>query len=223
MRLLRAWSTYEARTWAGLWLWLTRRRDGVGVGGDGGARGFGYAGAQASTVYGLVFVCVVETVGMSLWTASMGMPVLHWTVLVLDVYTVLLALGYHAAGVARPHTVGPEGLRVRHGALLDVRIPAGLVADVRRELRFPAGSTVPDDVLDVPVAAQTSLTVELAAPVAVTRLLGRPREVRTVRCHADDPHALVAAVRELIAHDADDADGLTPGRTTPCPGPGRPR
>ncbi|MGW1072633.1 hypothetical protein [Streptomyces sp. NPDC002537] len=214
MRLLRAWSVHEARTWTGLALWLTRRRDGVGD----GVRGFGYARAQASTMYALVFVCLVETVGMTFWTAAMGIPVLHWTVLAADVYTVLLALGYHAGNVVRPHTVGPDGLRVRHGGALDVRIPARLLVDARPELRFPSGGETPDGVLDLPVAGQTSLTVELSGPATVTRPLGRRREVRTVHCHADDPRAAVAAIRELIA-----GAGLTPGRTTPCPGPDRPR
>ncbi|MBB5121100.1 hypothetical protein AF335_01645 [Streptomyces eurocidicus] len=194
---LKALAVHEARVWRGLGLWVSGRRDGVG----GGARGFGYARAQASTVYALLFVCVVETTGMSFFTA--GHPGLHEVVLVLDLYTLLLVLGLHAGCVARPHTVGPDGLRLRHGARLDVRIPAHLIASVRRELRFPTGSAPADGVLDVPIAGQTSFTVELTEPLTVRRLLSRPVVVRTLHCHADDPAEAVAAVRALLPEPAD--------------------
>ncbi|MCD9141986.1 hypothetical protein [Streptomyces albireticuli] len=84
-----------------------------------------------------------------------------------------------------------------------MRIPAGLIASVRRELRFPTGSAPADGVLDVPVAGQTSFTVELTEPLTVRRLLARPVDVRTVHCHADDPAAAVAAVRALLPSPAD--------------------
>ncbi|WP_449478538.1 hypothetical protein [Streptomyces abikoensis] len=183
---------HESRLWAGLVLWFARRRDGVGD----GVRALPYARAQASTMYALLFVCVVETVGMSFFTAAY--PVLHWVVLALDVYTVLLVLGFHAGSVVRPHTVGPEGLRIRQGGTLDLCIPVAALGAVRRDLRFP-GSETPDGTLEVPVASQTSVTVELTGPVTVTRLFRRPREVRTVRFHADEPHAAVEAIRALMA------------------------
>ncbi|ARZ70389.1 hypothetical protein M1P56_05910 [Streptomyces sp. HU2014] len=189
---LKALAVHEARVWRGLGLWAVRRRDGVG----GAARGFGYARAQGSTMYALLFVCVVETAGMSFFTA--GHPGLHEVVLALDVYTMLLVLGLHAGCVARPHTIGPDGLRLRHGARLDVRIPARLIASVRPELRFPTGNAPADGVLDVPIAGQTSLTVELTEPLTVRRLLARPVDVRTVHCHADDPAEAVAALRALL-------------------------
>ncbi|MET9413409.1 hypothetical protein ABZY03_04330 [Streptomyces klenkii] len=191
MKLARALAVHEARVWAGLALWLTRRRDGVGD----GVRALAYARAQASTMYAFAFVCLVETVGMSFFTAPY--PGIHEAVLVLDVYTVLLVLGFHAGSVVRPHTAGPEGLRIRRGAGLDLRIPVALIGTVRRDLRFP-GNDVPG-ILDVPVASQTSVTVELTAPVTAARLFGRPREIRTVRFHADEPHAAVEAIRGLMA------------------------
>ncbi|MFF7727747.1 hypothetical protein [Streptomyces sp. NPDC008001] len=194
MNLARAFAVHEARVWRGLALWVVRRRDGLG----GGVRALPYARAQASTLYALLFVCVVETVGMSFFTA--GYPVLHWVALALDVYTVLLVLGFHAGSVVRPHTVGPEGLRIRQGATLDLCIPLALIGTVRRDLRFP-GNDIPGDALDVPVAAQTSVTVELTATVTVARLFRRPREVRTVRFHADEPYAAAEAIREFVASE----------------------
>ncbi|POX37608.1 hypothetical protein C3486_27485 [Streptomyces sp. Ru73] len=190
-RLLLA---HEGRWLASLGLWVARRQDGTK---EPGVRAFGYARAQAPLVLGFAFVCLAETVGVSFLLAAY--PVAHAIVLVLDVYTVLMALGMHAAAVTRPHLVGREALRLRNGARLDTEIPLARVATVRRDLRFPKEKP-PAGVLEAAVAGQTSVTLELSAPVTVVRrFLGPPEEVRTVRFHADDARAAVAALREAVA------------------------
>ncbi|MCP3756740.1 hypothetical protein [Streptomyces sp. TBY4] len=175
-----------------LGLWVVRRPHGVG---DGDIA-VGYARAQASTSYGLAFFFLVETVGVSFMLAEHPVP--HLVMLVLDLYTVLLVLGLHAAAVTRPHVVGPGGLRVRRGARLDLRIPLEAIASARYDLRFPDANKAEDGVLDVAVASQTSVTIELTRPVTAVSLLGRRTEVRTVRCHADEPQAAVAAINGLL-------------------------
>ncbi|MFE7118430.1 hypothetical protein ACFU99_23745 [Streptomyces sp. NPDC057654] len=191
LQRIRLVAAHEGRTAVSLGLWAARRRNGV----DGGAEGFGYARAQASLLYSLVFVSLIETAGMSVLLS--GFPVAHLITLVIDVYAVLFVLGLQAAAVTRPHTVGPAGLRVRAAARLDLRIPPELIASVRRDIRFPAAKPA-DDVLELPIAGQTSVTVELTEPVGYRTLLGAPRHARTIRCHADDPAALVTAVRALL-------------------------
>ncbi|WP_217142546.1 hypothetical protein [Streptomyces sp. AC627_RSS907] len=179
---------HELRLLVSLWLWAVRRTHGT----KGGGHAFGYARGQGAMTAGLAFVCVVETVGMSLLLRDW--PAVHHVVLVLDVYTVVLVVGLHAASVVRPHVLDPDGgtLRVRQAVHLDLRIPLDRIAVVRRELRTTHERT--DGELDLPVGAQTSVTVELAAPVTHVTFLGRRREVRVVRCHADDPGGLVRAV-----------------------------
>ncbi|MFH8343544.1 hypothetical protein [Streptomyces sp. NPDC018045] len=195
-RLLLA---YEGRWMAGLGLWVARRRHGVGA----GERPLGYARAQAPMMYGFAFVCVVETVGLGFLLADH--PVVHWVMLVLDVYTVAMVLGFQAAAVTRPHVVGPGGLRVRSGARMDVWIPLERIASVRYDLRFPktepAGrlAVERDGVLELPVAAQTCVSVELTEPVTAVKLLGQRVAARTVRFHADEGRAAVAAIRERLA------------------------
>ncbi|MFD8983599.1 hypothetical protein [Streptomyces sp. NPDC059564] len=190
---LRRLAAHERRWMRSLALWAVRRRDGVGE----GDTAFGYARAQAPTSYGLVFVFAVETVGVSFLLAPY--PAAHLVMLVLDLYTVLLVLGLHAAAVTRPHVVGPGGVRVRYRASLDLWVPAALIASARVETRFPDANRVEEGVLEVAVAAQTSVTLELARPVTAVGLWGRRRRVRSVRLHADEPRAAVAAVRELLA------------------------
>ncbi|MBL1101584.1 hypothetical protein [Streptomyces coffeae] len=180
-------------------LWVTRRRDGVGA----GDTAFGYVRGHGATMYALVFVCVVETVGMAVLLRPW--PVVHWVVLVLDVYTVLWVLELHAACVVRPHVVSPgDGgtsgvLRLRHGRRHDLRIPMELIVSARRASRFgPApgtdGDETRDGVLTLAVGSQTSLVIELSEPVAATLPRGGSLAVRTVRCHADEPDRLLAAL-----------------------------
>ncbi|MFJ2745968.1 hypothetical protein ACIO3O_40630 [Streptomyces sp. NPDC087440] len=196
---------HELRVLASLGRWAARRRHGVGP----GDLAFSHAKAQAALLYGFTFVCVVETVGLHVLLA--GVPVLQAAFLVLDVYTVVLILGLHAAAVTRPHVVRADGgLRVRSGAHVDLAIGAEQIDSVRYDLRLNPGQAG-DDVLELAVASQTSVTVRLNSPVEAVSLLGRRRPVTTVHFHADDARALVAAVAAIRRE-----------RTEPSPSPGLP-
>ncbi|MFD9539299.1 hypothetical protein [Streptomyces sp. NPDC060022] len=182
---------HEARALHSLWLWLLRRRHGV----PAEALAVPYTGPQTAMMYGLLFVSVVETVMLAL---VIPWPVVHRVLLVLDVYGVVLVLAMHAACVTRPHVVGEDGsLRLRYGGLFDLRIPASSVTAARVDRRYPEGRLValhPDGVLDLSVGSQTTVTVELTGPVVFVRPLGRTGAAHTVRFHADDPRAAVAAL-----------------------------
>jgi hypothetical protein len=191
---------HEIRALHSLGLWILRRRHGV----PRGALAVPYTSPQTAMMYGLVFVSLVETVLLAL---VIPWPVVHRILLVLDVYGVVLVLALHAACVTRPHVVGEDGsLRIRYGGLFDLRIPASSVTSARVERRYPDGKLVhlhPDEVLDLAVGSQTTVTVVLAGPVTFVRPLGKQGRARTIRFHADDPRAAVAA--------------LTRGRTEPSP------
>ncbi|CAL9545551.1 hypothetical protein [Streptomyces sp. enrichment culture] len=173
---------HEARLMASLVLWLARRTHGTG-----GGTAFGYARGEAAMMFGFAFVCVVETVAMSALLA--GRPTLHAVVLFLDVYTVVLVVALYAASVVRPHVVTADGLRVRRAVHVDLRIPRERIASVRRELRMTHAEA--DGELDLAVGSRTTVTVELTEPVAHRSFLGRTRDVRVVRFHADDADGLV--------------------------------
>jgi hypothetical protein len=139
---------------------------------------------------GLAFVCVVETVGVAAMLRDW--PTAHEVVLVLDVYTVLLVVGLHAACVVRPHVLTARALRVRYGVHVDLPIPLSAIRAVRRETRSVQEPAA--DALDLAVGSQTSVTLELAEPVTHMTFLGRRRDVRVVRLHADDPATLAQAL-----------------------------
>ncbi|WP_261951829.1 hypothetical protein [Streptomyces nigrescens] len=223
---------HEGRWLASLVWWVARRRFGVAA----GERALPYAAAQSALVYGLTFVCVVETAGVHAMLADV--PVARVVMLVVDVYTVLMLLGFQAAAVTRPHVLGTDHLLLRDGARREIRIPLDRIASVRYDLRFSHDGKADKDgegsgkgkgsgkgmdsgdgkggggsgVWSLAVGGQTSVTVELTAPVVAVRLSGRRDEVRTVRFHADDARGAMAAVRAArVAADerTPAADGLT--------------
>ncbi|MFB7919331.1 hypothetical protein [Streptomyces sp. NPDC056061] len=202
VRLLLA---HELRTLHSLGLWVSRRRHAV----PKGALAAAYTGPQTAMMYGLIFVAVVETVVLAL---VIPWPVVHAVLLVLDVYGVVLALALHASCVTRPHVVDSDGaLRLRYGALFDLRVPAGAVASARVDRRFPEGGLVhvgTEGTLDLIVGGQTTVTVELAGPVEFVRPLGKRGSARTVRFHADDPGAVVEALTRGREEPSPSADRL---------------
>ncbi|MGW6059334.1 hypothetical protein [Streptomyces sp. NPDC055189] len=210
---------HELRVLGSLALWAARRRHGVRE----GDLGFGHARDQAVLMYGIVFVSVVETVGLSVLLRNW--PAVHAVVLFVDVYSVVLMLGVHAASVTRPHVLSADALRVRKGAHRDLLIPLERIAKVSGERRFTHEPA--DGVLDLPVAAQTSLTLELAAPVTAVGLLGRRQAVTTVRLHSDEPEKLRAALKRALEHaralddkqspELGQAPELRQARTAPSP------
>ncbi|MEU7115611.1 hypothetical protein [Streptomyces sp. NPDC046182] len=183
---------HELRLMASLALWVARRRDGVRP----GDQVFPHARDQAALMYGFAFVCLVETIGMSYLLADW--PVTHAIVLVLDVYSgILFVLGIHAASVTRPHILTSDALRLRQAAHIDLHIPLDRIATVRHELRFTHEKT--EGELNLAVASQTSVVIELAEPVDAPRFLGGPRAVRIVRCHADDARSFHRALTHAVA------------------------
>ncbi|MFD5493032.1 hypothetical protein ACFYY3_03095 [Streptomyces sp. NPDC001812] len=185
--VVRALVRHELRLMVSLLLWLARRTHGAG-----GGTAFGYARGHGAVMFGFAFVCVVETVVLSV--LLLDWPTVHAVVLFLDVYTVVIVVGLHAADVVRPHVLDPDSgtLRIRRAVHVDLRIPLERIASVRRELRMSHERA--DGELNVEVGSQTTVTLELTEPVTHVTFFGRPREVRIVRLHADEPDALVRAL-----------------------------
>ncbi|KOU57562.1 hypothetical protein ADK57_38965 [Streptomyces sp. MMG1533] len=202
MTIARVLVRHELRMLASLVLWAARRTHGTA----GGGRAFGYARGQGAMMFGFAFVCVVETLTMSVLLRDY--PAVHRVWFALDVYTVLFVVALHAANVVRPHVLDSGSLRIRRAVHVDLRIPLEKISDVRRELR--ATHQRADGELDLAVGAQTSVTLELAEPVPHLTLLGRRRDIRLVRFHADDADGLVRAIRQARS-------ALSPGCPLPRP------
>jgi hypothetical protein len=187
MRIARLLVRHEVRLLVSLVLWAVRRTDGTRSG-----RAFGYARGQGAMMAGFAFVCLVETVALSVLLRDW--PAAHAVFLFLDVYTIVFVVALHASSVVRPHVLDPDdgSLRIRRYIHVDLRVPLDRIASVRRELRMTHERA--DGELDVEVGSRTTVTLELTEPVTHVTFFGRRRDVRVVRFHADDADGLVRAL-----------------------------
>ncbi|MBB5628394.1 membrane protein implicated in regulation of membrane protease activity [Sphaerisporangium krabiense] len=184
---------FEAKATISVFLWIARRRVGV----PPGATAASYAREQVTTLVLIIFVTVIETVGLDLLLVAFGVPdAVRVPVLVVDLYGIVFGVAFGAACVTRPHVVSAEELRVRYGAYLDVRVPRDLIASVRPTRGYNERSMVSivGDVLTAAVSSQVNLVVELNAPVTVERPLGGSADVTTLRFFADDPRLVLNAL-----------------------------
>ncbi|SOD63808.1 hypothetical protein SAMN06297387_112168 [Streptomyces zhaozhouensis] len=197
-RVVRRLVVHELVLFGCLLRWLARRGP---HGLEAGDRAFGYVAGQAAVFWIMLTVSVVETVVLAL---IIPWPLVHLVLLVLGIWGTLFAVEFQLSCVTRPHLVGVDGsLRLRYGALVDIPLPAPLVREVRVDRRFRDGGLLKVDAesgtVDLGVAGQTSLTVELSAPVTFRRPLGREATARVIHCHADDAAAFAAHWRAARA------------------------
>ncbi|MFE7979435.1 hypothetical protein [Streptomyces shenzhenensis] len=202
---VRRLAAHELVLSASLLRWVFRRGSHGVRDGDLPVR---YAAGQTAVMFGFLFVGVVETVALAL---LIPWPVVHAVTLVLDIWGCYFVLALHASCVVRPHVIGADGsLRLRYGALVDIRIPADRIASVRLERKFPESRLAAVDengVADLAVGGQTTVTVELTEPVRYVRVLGRPAKARAFRFYADDAAPAVAALRAAGVNRTADAEG----------------
>ncbi|WP_449282258.1 hypothetical protein [Leucobacter sp.] len=144
----------------------------------------------------------------------------RWTpvrigVLVIGIWGLTWMLGLLCAYLSRPHTVGPQGIRVREGLELDIPVRWDDFASIRlhavaAESIDPTSTEKPGRVFvhdgrrvcAIWVGAETNLEIELEGPAPV-RLPGLPprggtHEVELLRFWADAPRGLLEAVRRQL-------------------------
>ncbi|CAM5611303.1 hypothetical protein [Streptomyces chartreusis] len=185
MRTVLVLVRHELRLLTSIGLWVARRPNGTGTG-----TGFGYSRGQGPMMLGFGFVIVIESIMMSVLLRNH--PAVQRAWFTVDVYTLVLIVGMHAASVVRPHVLDDRVLRVRRAAHVDLRIPLEKVARARRELRTTHERT--EGELNLAIGSQTTVTLELTEPVAHFTFLGRRQDIRLVRFHADDADGLVKAI-----------------------------
>jgi hypothetical protein len=186
---------HEARLFTSTLRWLAFRRHGVRA----GDTAVPYASGGAAVLFAFAYASAVETVVLAF---IIPWPAVREIALVLDIWGVYFIIAVYASFIVRPHVAHADGsLRLRYGALLDIRIPAQDIAAARVERRSARGKLAADDAngcAELSQGGQTTVTVQLARPVAFTRPLGKPACARTFRFYAADPAAAVAAIRTRV-------------------------
>lgn len=176
-------------------------------------------GATGFRYHGQVLAILLVFIGLSaLEIPIVDLIVRRWTpvrigFLILGIWGVTWMLGLLFAYFTRPHTVGPDGIRVREGMEIDLHIPWDEVASVRlnaTRLEVEPGEPKPGRVFDedgaricaIRIGSQTNLELRFGRPLAI-RLpgvapKGGAHHVDALRFWADDPDAVLSAVRARL-------------------------
>lgn len=183
-----------------------------------GAQGFRYDSPTLLLLVVFIVVSAIEVVAIDL-IVHRWLPV-RIAFLVIGVWGLIWMIGLLCAHVMRPHTVGPEGVRVRDGLDLDLPISWDDVHAVG--IRKHSHSSKPPRLIEgdgtrtlvIAVSNATNLEITLEGMTRV-QLPGTPpnggqQHVTAIRLWADDPRAFLAEVKKHIAGAPD-----TPSPTAP--------
>jgi hypothetical protein len=135
-------------------------------------------------------------------------PVVRIALLVAGIWGVTWMIGLLCAYLMRPHTVGPDGIRVRGGLETDVALSWNDIASVARSPRIdqPKAPKVVESggcrTLVLRINDETVIEIELERPTVV-RLPGHGRNggeqmVTAVRIWVDDAQAFMDEVRRYL-------------------------
>ncbi len=197
----------EIGIWRSLFLLAARRVPGRGP----GVQTFPYAREVSPLLGAFIFVSALELVVVHL---ILPWATIRTVLLVLSIWGLVWMIGFLASMRVFPHLLDERGLRLRYGTSVDVRVPWEAIASVTASRRsLTSGRSVQllgtDDGQAVAVAVlkRTRVDVVLHGPTTL-ELPDGPAEVTAVRFDADDPKAVVAAVRDRLADRS--ASGTAP-------------
>lgn len=189
-----AWRA-EVGVWRSLYRWLFRRRRV-----PRGASGFTYHSPVLTILIIFIVLSAVEI-------PIVDLIVHRWTwvripLLALGIWGVTWMIGLLLSYITRPHSVGPDGIRARYGADVDVDLPWDAVASVEKSRdvaekapRFREESH--GRTLALRMQDETNVLVLLENPVPA-RLGEVVHEVDAVRIWVDDLDGFMTAVRTHI-------------------------
>ncbi|MEV4757538.1 hypothetical protein AB0J86_20835 [Micromonospora sp. NPDC049559] len=213
--LARRAMAYESAMWSSFFRWVLRR-----PGTDQpDAEPFSYLGVVRPILIMFIVLSAVEIPIFDLIVSHLvpWRPA-RWIVLALGVYGLVWMLGLLAMLQLHPHLLDDDGIRVRNGATLDVRIAWADVEAVHKRYRsLPSSKGVQlerdDDglVVNLGVGSQTSVDVTLRWPTRLALPSGPSEPTTRVRLYVDDPDAFVAAARRRLSAAAP-PEPPTPGR-----------
>jgi hypothetical protein len=183
---------YEWGIWKSLFRWITRRPVA-----PAGEQAFGYTQAVTPVLWAFIATSAIEIPVFHLlipWKTVQGIG------LVLGGWGLFWMIGLLASQKTYPHTLGPQGIRVRNGFGIGVLIPWSNVEAVRLKLRnLEKSRTIQSDgdVLSLVVFSQTNVDIVLRDPMTMRRVKGETPSFTELRIYADDASGFVGSAREL--------------------------
>lgn len=167
-----------------------------------GGTGIGYHRPVLTVLFIFIGLSAVEIPILDLIVHQW--PAVRITLLVLGIWGVTWMVGLLCAMLMRPHSVGPDGVRVRSGLELDVPIGWADIASVaiNRRVDEPKQPRVIGSEYAERMQDETNIEIELERPVAI-RLPGLAPKggvhpVDRIRLWADEPRAFLDAARPFL-------------------------
>lgn len=190
---LRTATELESGAWKSLYAWLTRRPR-VPV----DATAFPYVSALSAVLWVFILLSAVEIPIFDLLLHPW--PWVRFPVLVLGIWGLTFMIGFAVSMIVNPHAVGPDGIRIRHSANIDVHVPWSGIRTVttrQHSLESSKAVQVHGDVLSICIISETNVEVRLERPLTIPLPSGDV-VATTIRFRADDPVALVRAAHEHL-------------------------
>jgi hypothetical protein len=189
-----AWRA-ELGIWRSLYRWLFRRPRV-----PRGASGFSYHSPVLTILVIFIALSAVEIPIIDLIVHRW--PWVRIPLLALGIWGVTWMVGLLLSFLTRPHAVGPDGIRARYGADVDVDLPWEAVASVEKSRdvteKAPKVRDEPHGLtLALRMQNETNVLVTLEKPVR-TRLGDTEAEIDAVRLWVDDLDGFMTAVRTHI-------------------------
>lgn len=189
-----AWRA-EVGIWQSLYRWIFRRPRV-----PRGASGFTYHSPVLTILVVFIVLSAVEIPIVDLIVHRW--PWVRIPLLALGIWGVTWMIGLLLSYLTRPHAVGPDGIRARYGADVDVDLPWEAIATVEKSRDVAEKAPKVRDessgrTLALRMQDETNVLVTLEHPVR-TRLGGTEVELDAVRLWVDDLDGFMTAVRTHI-------------------------
>jgi hypothetical protein len=171
-----------------------------------GATGFSYHKPVFTVLLIFIILSAVEIPIVDLIVHRW--PVVRIAFLILGIWGVTWMFGFLCAYLMKPHTVGPDGIRVRQGLEVDIALSWDDIASVARNKRVdepksPRFDETDDSrILVLRMQDETIIEIELERPTTV-RLpgggaKGGDQTITGVRIWVDDSRAFMDEVRKYL-------------------------
>ncbi|MFC8682290.1 hypothetical protein ACFT30_12275 [Microbacterium ureisolvens] len=195
LRFARMAVRAEIGIWQALYRWIFRRPRV-----PDGASGFAYHAPVITILMIFIVLSAVEIPIIDLIVHPW--PWVRIPLLIAGIWGLTWMIGLALSYLTRPHAVGPDGIRARLGADIDVDLPWDVIASVERsrDVAEKAPKVREEEhgrTLALRMANETNVLIVLEQPVT-TRLSEEPVDIDAVRLWTDDLDGFLDAVRTHI-------------------------
>ena len=151
---------------------------------------------NASNQQAFIVLILVETPVLHVLIALFWHAQAAWIVSAISLWGLAFLVAEYRATILRPISIDGDDLVIRHGLLVDVRVPLACIAGASTS-RVAVGRA--PGVLRCCAAGVPNVRLDLRAPLAIPKLAGGHRDVERIFLGVDEPARLLACLAPRIA------------------------